>query len=94
MVSDLADGLCVAVGVVGERGVVDEFDDAERVSGEVDEAKGVTGAASVPPAPRTATANASDALTKASASEALRMVSPEPCGAAGRESMLYPLSAD
>lgn len=81
MVSEATDGVCVAAGVVVERVVVHEFDDAERVTGEVAEAKDVTGAASVPPAPRTAIANASDALTRISASDTLRMVRPERPGA-------------
>ena len=79
MLSDAADGVGAAVGVAVEEIVVDgvhEFHDSGCATGEVDEAKGVTGALSSPPAPCTANANASDAPTRANVSDALRLVMP------------------
>ena len=84
MVSDAADNVCNATGLVVEVLVVHEFAHADRATGEVDEAKGVTGAGSVPPGSRTARANPSAAVTRANASDALRMLRPERRGSVER----------
>jgi hypothetical protein len=79
MVSGLADGVCDAAWIVLDEDGLDEIDDTQRSSGEgvtgaVDEAEGVTGAASSQPVLRTASANPSDAPTTANVSDALRIV--------------------
>jgi hypothetical protein len=92
MASCPAGGVGAATGVVVENVVVNGVPEAERVSGEGDEDKGVNRVVSVPPAPRTTRPKATDALTRASASDVLRMVRPERRGAPERWSMLCPPS--
>jgi hypothetical protein len=93
MVSGVADGVWTAAGIVVDAGVANEADDTQRATGQidagvscaVDEAEGgLAGAVSTPPAPRTAMANASDAPTRANASDALRIVRRAPGGASER----------
>ncbi len=84
--SRVADGAGAAGGAVVDEAIIHEIDDAGRVTGEVDEGEGATGAASGSPASRTRKANTSDALTRANASAEVRKLRRERgCASDGRE---------